>query len=519
MRSKASEFILAVNQTLSLETILEVGTLEQAIEITVTGDAVQGATAELGNVVAQKQVSDLPLNGRNFTSLLSLSPGVAPISVSQNAGAGTFGTPTTFGADYQFPAVNGQTNRSNFFMTDGINNQGSFLSTYAVPPIIDAIQEFKVVSHNDLAEFGSSLGGIINVVTKSGTNELHGSAWEFVRNDVFDARNTYLPSVTPFRQNEFGFTLGGPVYIPKLYNGKNRTFFYGGVEEFLYRSPAQTFFRVPTAANYAGDLSDIPGQIYNPFSTRPDPNHPGQYLSDPFPNNQIPGSMIDPTMLLYAKSTLPEAGPILNGTFNAIDTTPLHQNVLNYTFRVDQTIRQSDFVWFRYSYAVSDNTQSGGRPALANTASRPATNYGAIWVHTFSPTLVLQAQFGHANTQDNGSTRFIGLPPGFSESMGFAPSFAGNYIGGVSLIPGLGVDGFFGGGESDSLNPKFSNIYEWSGNVSKIHGNHTFKWGGEWSSNTLESISRDAGSGYAAQQTGNPSDLGKPRAVRWLRSC
>ena len=346
-----AEFTLAVSQTLTLDVSLELGRLEESVRVEAAAEGIQSATAELGNVTAQKQVSDLPLNGRNFTQLLLLSPGVAPISVSQNAGAGTFGTPTTYGADYQFPAVNGQTNRSNFFMTDGINNQGSFLSTYAVPPIIDAIQELKVVSHNDLAEFGSSLGGIVNVVTKSGTNELHGSAWEFVRNDVFDARNTYLQSVTPFRQNEFGFTLGGPVYIPKLYNGKNRTFFYGGLEEFLYRSPAQTFFRVPTAANYNGDLSDIPGQIYNPFSTRPDPNNPGQYISDPFPDNQIPGSMIDPTMLLYAKSTLPEAGPILNGTYNAIDTTPLQQNVLNYTYRVDQTIRQSDFLLFRYSYA------------------------------------------------------------------------------------------------------------------------------------------------------------------------
>src|SRR5262249_50685503 len=158
-------------------------------------EALQSSTAELGAVIAEKQVADLPLNGRNFTQLLSLTPGVAPISVSQNAGAGGFGSVTTAGAQFQFPAIDGQTNRSNFFLTDGINNQGPFLSTYAVPPIIDTIQEFKVVAHDDQAELGGSLGGIINVVTKSGTNAIHGTAFEFVRNNDFDARNTFLPAV------------------------------------------------------------------------------------------------------------------------------------------------------------------------------------------------------------------------------------------------------------------------------------------------------------------------------------
>ena len=113
------------------DTILEVGGVEQAVEVQAHGRNSSELTAELGSVVSTKQVADLPLNGRNFTALLQLTPGASPISVSQNGGAGTFGTPTTFGADYEFPAMNGQTNRSNFFRTDGINNQGSFLSTYA----------------------------------------------------------------------------------------------------------------------------------------------------------------------------------------------------------------------------------------------------------------------------------------------------------------------------------------------------------------------------------------------------
>ena len=159
--------------------------------------------------------------------------------------------------------------------------------------------------------------------------------------------------------------------------------------------------------------------------------------------------------MAYAQATLPAAGPLLNGTFNAIDTTPFAQNQMEYTFRVDQTIGQSDFLWFRYSAAAQDNVQSGGRPALQFLSERPGLNYGTSWMHTFSPTTVLQVQFGHSNVQDNSSTRFVVAVP----DIGWNPNFAGNYIGGGSLVPGVGVDGFFGGGESDSLNTKFGGIF------------------------------------------------------------
>jgi len=508
--NQVAEFVLTVNQTLTVDSVLEVGNLEQTVQVEASAERLQSSTAELGAVVDEKQVADLPLNGRNFTQLLSLTPGVAPVSVSQNAGAGGFGAAITAGAQFQFPAINGQTNRSNFFLTDGINNQGPFLSTYAVPPIIDTIQEFKVVSHDDQAEFGASLGGIINVVTKSGTNSLHGTAFEFVRNDAFDARNTYFDKVQTFKQNEFGFSVGGPVILPKLYNGRNKTFFYGAFQQFLYRSPANGYFRVPTDVNYNGDLSDIPTQIYNPFTTREDPAHPGSFIRDPFPGNQIPASLINQQMVAYAKATLPAAGPKLNGNNNALDATPFHQNQREYTYRVDQSIRQSDFIWFRYSSADQDNTSSGGRPALVSVANRPTQNYGLSWVHTFSPTTVMQAQYGRSRVQDNGTTRFKGLPADFASSIGFADSFGGGFIGGKSVIPAIQVDGFFSGGEGDSLNPNFGNVHQYLANVSRIVGNHTFKWGGEYSASTFESIYRSANTNFSAQQTGNPSNSAEP---------
>jgi len=504
-----SEFNLAVNQSSTIDIALEVGTLAQTLAIEARSSAIESQTSELGTVVSAKQVVDLPLNGRNFTQLLALTPGVAPVSVSQNAGGG-FGVPVTQGSNFVFPAINGQSNRSNFFLADGLNNQGATLSTYAVPPIIDAIQEFKVNSHNDEAEFGSVLGGIINVVTKSGTNALHGTLWEYIRNDAFDARSTFQKSVTPFKQNQFGASVGGPVIIPKLYNGKNKTFFYGAFQEFLYRRASNSFFRVPTEANYAGDLSDIPTQIYNPFTTREDPARPGSFIRQPFPNNQIPASLINPQLLLFARTTLPKAGPKLNGDNNVIDPTPFHQNQEEWTARVDQTIGQKDFFWFRYSTIQNDTTSSGGRPSLRRSKSNPAKNYGGSYVHTFSPTLILQGQYGRTTLADNSNTLFTGLPSGFASSLGFASTFAGNFADGSSLIPQVNVANFFGGGEDGGLNPRVSDIHQFRGNLTKIWGRHTLRFGGEYSSTSFEAFLKQLNVQFAAQQTGNPSNPNEP---------
>ena len=144
-------------------------------------------------------------------------------------------------------------------MTDGINNQGSFQSTYTVAPIIDQIAEFKVNSHNDQAEVGGVVGGVINVVTKSGTNQLHGSVFEYLRN------------------NEFGVAAGGPVMVPKLYDGRNKTFFYGAFEGIRFTQAANNYLHLPTDAELAGDLTGE-AQAFNPFTTRPDPAHPGSCI-------------------------------------------------------------------------------------------------------------------------------------------------------------------------------------------------------------------------------------------------
>jgi hypothetical protein len=501
--SKVPELSLQVNQTATIDLTLQVGAVQQTVTVEASGELLQAATSELGTVVSAKQVVDLPLNGRNFTQLLSLTPGVAPISVSQNAGG--FGNVAS-GTQFSFPAINGQTNRSNFFLTDGLNNQGAFSSTYAVPPIIDAIAEFKVNSHNDLAEFGGVLGGIVNVATKSGTNELHGSAWEFLRNNEFNARNTFLASPSVFRQNQFGVAAGGPVWIPKLYNGKNKTFFFGSYEGFEYTRAANSYKHFPTDAELAGDLTGQP-QAFNPFSTRPDPNRPGGFIRDPFPGNIIPANLIDNRLVNLFKTLRP---PLYNtgvANNNALDPTPFIQHQKEYSARIDQALGTRDNFWFRYSAIYYDTSGSGGLPGSTNTVTdNPGQNFGASWVHTFSPTLILQAQYGRSHQETNNSTVYTNLTGSSISALGFDQNFAGNFIGGFNLLPGINISGYNGlPGISKSLNPNETNVHQYKANVSKVVGNHTLRFGGEFSSSTFESIYANASSTYALQQTNDPS--------------
>ena len=275
---KVPPFDLGVNQTATIDITLKVGSVSDTVTVQATGAELESSTAELGTVVDSRNVVDLPLNNRNFTELLLLTPGASDVNVSQNSSGGTAAAIGSF----SFPSMNGQPNRCNLFTTDGIENYGD-TSTYAVPPILDTIQEFTIQSHSDLAEFGQTLGGTVTVVTKSGTNNLHGSAWEYIRNTAFDAQNFFHKLSNVLKQNMFGATLGGPVELPKVYNGHDRTFFYLSYQGFTQRSPANATYRIPTAANYAGNLSDWPQQIFDPFSTRPDPAKAGSFIRDPFP--------------------------------------------------------------------------------------------------------------------------------------------------------------------------------------------------------------------------------------------
>lgn len=211
---KVEAFNLSVGQRATLDFVLAVGSVSEQATMEATAVALQASSAELGSVIEHKQVVDIPLSGRNFTALLLLQPGVNAAGVS---GTQSLSYTRAIGTTYN-PSVNGQSNLGNMYLLDGAANIETFGNAYAIPPIIGTIQEFKVQSLNDFSGIGMASGGTINAATKSGTNELHGTAWEFMQNDAMNARNAVQPTVAANEEHQYGVTAGGPIFVPKLYD-------------------------------------------------------------------------------------------------------------------------------------------------------------------------------------------------------------------------------------------------------------------------------------------------------------
>lgn len=497
-------FTLEVNQTTTFDFILPVGATSQTVTVQATAAAIESSTAELGSVVAEKMVNDLPLNGRNFTQLLELTPGVSPISTAQNSG-GWGGQPL---GSFTFPSVNGQSNRSDLFLMDGINNEGSFESTYNIAPQIDDIEEFKVQSHNDEAQFGGTLGGIVNVVTKGGTNGLHGDGFDFLRNRVLDARGFFLPPTQQkqaFEQNQFGGTIGGPVYIPHVYDGRNRTFFYGSYEGFRNHTASSQLTRVPTPAELGGDLSDFTNangsliQIYNPFSTTPDPNHTGYSILTPFKGNIIPQNLISPAALAYAKSW---PAPINTGfpQYDALDTEPTITRQDEVNMRFDETLTSHDSLFVRWTGLDQQVTGPNGFEGYNTGVFFHTDNLASMWTHTFGGSAVMDLELGRNIANYINPSYYTNLPASFNSSVGFASDFAGGFIGGASVVPSVGITDFAGGGTGVS-NTTMSDMWEFKGDFSKLYGSHTLKMGADFTSNNADALYESANVGFANSET------------------
>src|ERR1700680_1898115 len=432
-----------VNQASTQDFTLGIGSTAQSVTVEASAVNLETGNATLGTVIESKQVTNLPLNGRNFTQLLALTPGVSPVSVAQNSG-GAQAAPV---GSFVFPAVNGQSNRSNYFMLDGIDDTDQVFTTYAIAPILDDIQEFKVQSHSDEAQFGGVLGGIINVVSKSGTNSFHGTAWEYFRNTVLDAKNPLKGVASKLEQNQFGANFGGPVIFPH-YNGRNKTFFYGSYEGFRRAQPSTgAFYNVPTNAELSGDFSALlqgpnPIQLYNPFTTRPDPAKPGSFIRDPFPNNNI-SSVLNSGAVSLAKAVFPAPQPVVNG-FNGYDLrsnlTPQNQ----YSFRVDENFNPSNSLFFRYTNSDQPRIGTGGIVGETATGETFGKQYVLSYYHKFNPSTILDAQFGHVDLTNNVGTAYSHQDPAtVVNAAGLAPGFACGFVGTAACsIPGLTIPAY-----------------------------------------------------------------------------
>ena len=504
--------VLQVNQIATLEFTMEIGAVKETITVPANLSIIHSTTSELGTVITTKPVNELPLNGRNFTQLLDLAPGISPISVAQNSEGGSGWGGLAIGS-FSFPAVNGQRNRSNMFLLDGSNDL-AFLGNYNYAPIIDDIEEFKVQSHNDLAEFGGVAGGIINVVTKSGINSLHGSVWEFLRNEQMDGRNYFSSKRNPLRQNQFGATVGGPVVLPGAYNGKNHTFFFFAYEGFRQSQAAQTVVRVPTAAQLTGDFSTLLEQgiqLYNPFSTRPDPLHPGEFLRDSFPGNIIPKDLLSQEATLYA-TLFPAAGPPVPGG-NGYDSTKTLLDQDSFTGRIDQSFGPRDSLFGRISYFDESSSQSAGYPGALEQIAIDGWNASVEYFHEFRSRAILDLHFGRNLGNDVIQVVFPNAPTNFPDQLveaGFSQKFLSGFTAFPgSVIPVIAITGYASSSGYNGQTEQLANTYELGGNGSKVLNRHAIKVGYNYSRQNFIGPLYAAGEGFSAFQTSNLENPGE----------
>ncbi len=390
-----------VNQTVSLNFTLEVGEVSQ--EVAVHADTLQLQTSEssVSSTITYNQVQDLPLNGRQFLQLALLVPGavVSAPGSRQSTERGTASSAIN---------VNGNREGSNLFLLDGSLNTDPNFNGFVINPNIDSIMEFKVQTNSYSAEFGQQAGAQINIITRSGTNDYHGSAYEFLRNSALDAKNLFdqpsPASIPPFRQNQFGATIGGPIKKDKL-------FIFGSYEGFR-ESKAQTSIAVvPDARVRTGDFSGrvntsgVSTPIYDPSTTATNPafnsslpvsiSNP-QYLRSPFPGNIIPASRLDPIaqgILKYVD--LPNVGSALafdEGRY--LNNTPLTEDNDQFSIRADYSATQNDQLFARYSYS-NENLFQPGALSTQGTYRDPRPQIVTLgFTHTFSPTLINDLRLG-----------------------------------------------------------------------------------------------------------------------------
>ncbi len=501
-----------VQQQVVVDFALTPGNLNQTIVVTATIPLLQTENASVGQVVGTSAINNLPLNGRNFVFLAQL---VAGVSMFQQDTRG-------LGATGMF-AANGNRGVENNYMLDGVDNNSGIQdllngTLYIVRPPVDAIQEFKVQTNNYNAEFGHSAGAVLNATVKSGTNQLHGDVWEFIRNDRLDAadffQNANNQPKGEFRRNQFGFTIGGPIVIPKAYNGRSKTFFFADYEGTRIRQAVPQIADVPTMQERNSgftDFSDLVlgqsgavtdalgrsfpfGTILDPATTRPvaagqpDPvtglvATSTSFVRDAFPGNIIPSGRLDPNAIkIVSLFPLPNS-PGIFSNFASGQASKDDSN--NFDARVNNNFSDRDTMFVRVTFNNEPKIVPGplgtglAGGALffgqGNNVSR-SWNATASETHSFSPLLINEARVGFswvhaARTPSSGDV--AGVPQEF----GIQGIPRVNGLGGLPLIvTGLSQLGLANYAFSD----EYFKLFSFSDNLTKIQGKHSLKFGFLW---------------------------------------
>lgn len=381
-----------VNQTVRVDLNLQVGQLAEAVEVSAAAQLVQTDTTTLGQVIGTRQVEELPLNGRDFTNLIRLNVGTGELT----GGIATAGTIRRHGLNDNFRSisVNGARPSSTSYLIDGVStNEALFQQASNIPPP-DAIQEFKLQNSLYSAEFGMGAAQV-NIALKSGTNSLHGSAWNFLRNDALQPRHPFYHTKSPLKQNQFGFTAGGPVFLPKLYNGKDKTFWFASYQGSKRRSGTTAAGQVPTEKQRSGDFSDWGTQLFDPLSAAPNPGGTPPVVKSVFPGNRIPADRFAPVsknLLAYFPSATNNClPPCMNYQRNLVYPVDAAQ----FSTRVDHNIGASDRIFGQVLYQNETAPSPALMPLSGTKVAQRGRLVGLQWSHIINPSTINEVRAGY----------------------------------------------------------------------------------------------------------------------------
>lgn len=447
-----------VGQSARVDVELQVGEASATVEVTAAAPLLDTESGTLGHVVTNTQIVNLPLNGRSFYELARLMPGATLLPgggnllrIRANFISGT--------------GVSGVRGRQTTFMLDGVNITDHHQGGTYVQTSIDAIQEFKVTQSAFSAEY-SNAGGVINATTKSGTNTFHGGLFEFLRNDKLDARNFFAKEREILKRNQFGGTLGGPVTLPKLYSGKNRTFFFFSYEAMRERQGLVFNSIVPTAAMKAGNFSALTTRkIIDPLT------------GVQFTNNTIPTARLSPQALFFAKF-IPDPNTA-SGTYTQLPSRALDTDQM--TFRLDENINDNHRVFVRYSYHNNRQLEPHAFPALGSAPLKTnAHNLVASISDTLRANLLHEFRFNYLPAIVDLAPYLPGTD--FNKAAGIRGFEETGRPGIVGSFPDFSWTGYSSmNGSAFDQRPKTQDlkVYEFTDNVTWIKGANIIKFGGK----------------------------------------
>lgn len=493
---------LEVNQTVRLDFQLELGAVTETVNVTESVPLLESDTSSIGQVVETRAIQDLPLNGRNFVQLAILGPGVVGVGYGARGTIMSGTRPDDLRPGSELFA-NGNREGSNNFLMDGADNNERLTLSIVLRPSVEAVREFKIQTSLFTADQGRNAGATVNVITKSGSNEWHGSAYEFLRNDTFDARDYFaLPNAAKpaFRQNQFGGSFGGRI-IP------NKLFFFGNYEGFRRRRENTFVNTVPTAEMRVGDFSQI-RDIFDPLTTRPDASARSGYVRSPFPNRRIPSSRFDSiTSRLIQAYPLPlRPGLVANHTSNPKEKQRWDQGDI----RIDWNWNENNVVFGRFSRQDTVTTRPstfpnaripgleqpvglGNEDTFAGDSSLKSYNSVLSWIRTFTPSFIMEAKLGFNRFNLNFSQE--GAAPGaqLGEKLGVKGSNQGPASDG---IPIFSPSGYTGIGQTRSLPIiRIENTFHPRVDFTRLTGPHALKFGLEARRRQITQFQTNRGNG------------------------